>query len=226
MSPRASLWAAAVRIMQCVAVVAVTAVIASTTAGTLHAQGRGASDDGLELSAGVGSAQVGDSDRRLGTGSIVLAAGLSVPLWRKVRLSVDLDSLDHSRRTGTLSASGELSSGFVRATYLFGAVSHAVRPVVGGGLGVMHSTGSLVISGSGALAPNGQSLPSGGAWTTTRAALDVHAGLRIGLRSRLVIQPELRWRSTTAPYGETEASAIVPPVMSLQSVVTLGFRMR
>ena len=190
---------------------AVSSVHAQTTA-----------DTGLVVSAGSGWGGLWDDETNLGRGAPV-AGGVAAVLGGKLRIGADVDWTSHVRDSGYLRTEGTLVGTFARATYLFGASDSALRPLVGAGLGVLHSTGTLITS-SFVAGPNG--LPTPGPevrqpWSLTHKAYELHGGMQVRLNDRLALRPEGRWRAT---FGSAAASSIEPPLIGIQTVVHLDIR--
>jgi len=189
----------------------------------LRAQPQPATHSTLRLAAGGGGAQLWDDETRLGSGPLV-TGGVVAGLGDHMLVSGSLDWSQHKRSLTYLAADGHVATVFARLTYVFGSSGSCVRPVAGAGLGVMRSTGTLKtpsISMAGpSLTPPVLSVET--PWAVTRPAWDVHGGVRAGLAPRLVMQPEVRWRSTFGSAGNT--SGIEPPLIGVQGVVSLEWR--
>ncbi|HUR32580.1 MAG TPA: hypothetical protein VM032_02225 [Vicinamibacterales bacterium] len=183
----------------------------------------------MGVAAGAGVGQLWDDETRLGGGA-VLSGSVTTGLTDHVRLSGSADWLRHSRSLTYLSAEGQALSAFGRLTYVFGSPGRRVRPLAGGGLGVVRSTGTLktpaVVAG-----PNGQPMlatpPSVATdWAVTRGAYDVHGRLRIGLGPNWSLQPEVRWRATLGDAVNLAPSAIEPPLLNMSGLVSVEWRLR
>ena len=178
----------------------------------------------LGLTAGGGGAQLWDDETRLGGGALI-TGGVVAGLGDHVLVSGTADWSQHKRSLTYLATDGHVASGFARLTYVFGSSDGRVRPIVGVGLGVMRSTGTLktpsISMSSPALTPPvlGVETP----WAVTRPAWEIHGGVRAGLAPRLVLQPEVRWRSTLGSAGNT--SGIEPPLLGVQGLVSLEWRL-
>jgi len=204
-------------------------IVAAVTVGawvgigtTLSAQPQPAAHSKLRLTAGGGGAELWDDETRLGSGPLV-TGGVVAGHGDHMLVSGSLDWSQHKRSLTYLATDGHVASGFARLTYVFGSSDRA-RPIVGAGLGVLRSTGTLKtpsISMSGpTLTPPvlGVETP----WAVTRPAWDIHGGVRAGLAPRLVLQPEVRWRSTFGSAGN--ASGIEPPLLGVQALVSFEWR--
>lgn len=195
------------------------ATISFFLSGPAHAQGSSAP---LELSVGSGWGSLSDDETDLGRGTPV-SASIATTFARHVRLSADVDWMSHVRDSGYLRAEGDLVGAFGRATYVFGGARTSVRPVVGAGLGLMRSSGVLigrsVVAGPRGLPIRGPD--SRATWAATRAAVEIHGGLRIRLSDRLALRPEGRIRMTT---GSGTSRGIEPPFWLAQTMVSLDWR--
>lgn len=198
----------------------ILAALAALTAltGTASAQSAPVSHP-LSVSVGSGWGGLWDDETNLGRG-LPLAAGVVLPLGDHLQLSGDVDWTHHTRNAGYLTAKSDLLAGMVRGTFAFGSPRASVRPFAGIGLGVMRSSGTLAFQ---SLLPQAsQALPSE-AWTLTRAAYDLHGGVRVALSDRIALRPEYRWRAT---FGSAHAGrGIEPPLLNLQALihVDVGF---
>jgi hypothetical protein len=174
----------------------------------------------LAVSAGAGVGRLWDDETMLGNGPVV-TGGLAVRLGEHVRLSGDVDWLSHTRTLTYLSADGQATSVLGRLSYVFGSAGSRWRPIAGVGLGVLHSIGTLKTPAV-VMGPTGQPTLSAPIdardWALTRPVWDAHAGLHIGAGRRLVLQPQMRWRST---FGSGGSITIEPPLLGVQGVVTL-----
>ena len=177
----------------------------------------------LGLTAGGGGAQLWDDETRLGGGALI-TGGVVAGLGDHVLVSGTADWSQHKRSLTYLATDGHVASGFARLTYVFGSSDGRVRPIVGVGLGVMRSTGTLktpsISMSSPALTPPvlGVETP----WALTRPAWDIHGGVRSSVAPRVVLQPEVRWRSTLGSAGNT--SGIEPPLLNVQGLINLEWR--
>ncbi|MEQ1912120.1 MAG: hypothetical protein ABMA15_25095, partial [Vicinamibacterales bacterium] len=187
---------------------------------TLSAQPPAAPHVTLGVTAGGGGAQLWDDETRLGSGPLI-TGGVVVGLGDHLLLSGSADLSQHKRSLTYLAADGHVASGFARLTFLMGSSDARVRPIVGAGLGVLRSTGTLKTpsfpTSGPSLTPPVLSVET--PWAVTRPAWDIHGGVRVGLAPRLVVQPEVRWRSTFGSAGNT--SGIEPPLLGVQGLVSL-----
>ncbi len=201
-----------------------TVLLGTASVVPAAAQGVAGAASGLELSAGAGWGSVWDDETMLGRG-VPLTGSAGWLIGERLLLSGELDWFKHTRDAGYLAADGNVVSAFGRASYLFGAPTSRVRAVAGAGLGIMHSTGTLTTS-FGAFGPDGRPIPSPDVrrqWTLTGPAYDLHGGVRIALRPRLVLRPEVQWRVT---FGDVTSSAIEPPLVKIRTMVHLDVRLR
>lgn len=195
----------------------VVAMLCAGAASTVHAQTGAGSP--LVASVGSGWGRLWDDETNLGAGA-PLAGGVAVLHGGKVRAGGDLDWTSHVRDSGYLRTEGTLLGAFARASYLFGTDDSRIRPLVGAGLGVLRSTGTL-ITRSTLLGQNG--LPVAGPeerrpWSLTRPAFDLHAGVQWQLSERFAVRPEARWRAT---FGSAASPSIEPPLIGIQTMVLL-----
>ena len=191
------------------------------------AQALASAPPALEIALGAGGGQLWDDETRLGPG-VLIAGGVGWRVGGHVLLSAGIDWFTHHRHSGALAANGKALSGFAGATYVFGATSSRVRPLIGAGLGAIHSSGTLVTSGL-TTGPNGQPVAAPDRrtpWVTTRAAFDLHGGVRLGVHPRVALRPEVRWRSTTAPDVNPSPGGIELPLLNIQGLVSLDLRLR
>ena len=176
----------------------------------------------IVVSAGSGWGALWDDETNLGRGAPV-AGSAAVILGGRLRAGVDVDWTSHVRDSGYLRTEGQLTGAFGRVTYMFGTPDSQVRPLFGVGLGVMHSTGTLITS---SVLPGPTGLPIPGPevrqpWSLTRAAYDLHGGVHIRLTDRLALRPEGRWRAT---LGSAASSSIEPPLIAVQTMVHLDVK--
>ncbi len=185
------------------------AMILAVMTGTASAQSSRTSRP-LSVSVGSGWGGLWDDETNLGRGA-PLAAGVALPVSDHLQLSGDVDWTHHVRNAGYLAAKSDLIASMVRGTFVFGQPRASVRPFAGAGLGVMRSSGTLTFEPL----PS-QAVPSQ-PWTLTRAAYDLHGGVRVALGDRIALRPEYRWRAT---FGSRRAgSGIEPPLINLQALV-------
>lgn len=170
-----------------------------------------------EVSVGAGWGALWDDETNLGRGA-PLSGGVGRVIGGRLRLGGDVDWTSHVRDSGYLRAEGNLVGLFARASYLFGGRDAAVRPLGGGGVGWLRSSGTLVTS-SLVLGPTG--MPVDGPqlrqpWSATRPALELHGGVRVRLTDRVTLRPEGRWRAT---FGRAASSSIELPLIGIQGLV-------
>ena len=179
----------------------------------------------LGLTVGGGGAQLWDDETRLGSG-LLITSGVVAGLGDHMLVSGSLDWSQHKRSLTYLATDGHVASGLARLTYVFGSSDGRVRPIAGAGLGVLRSTGTLKTPSlpTGGLTPTPPVLGVETPWAVTRPAWDLHGGVRVGLGPRLVLQPEVRWRSTFGSNGNT--SGIEPPLLSVQGLISFEWRFR
>ncbi len=177
----------------------------------------------LRLAVGGGGAHLWDDETRLGSGPLI-TGGVVAGHGDHMLVSGSLDWSQHKRSLTYLATDGHVASGFARLTYVFGSSDGRVRPIVGAGLGVLRSTGTLKTPSfpTGGPTPTPPVLGVETRWAVTRPAWDLHGGLRAGLAPRLVLQPEVRWRSTFGSNGNT--SGIEPPLLNVQGLLSLEWR--
>lgn len=201
---------------------ALLAAVALWRPPLISAQTLGASG-GIELSAGTGIGSLWDDETMLGRGAPVrVSVGVAVGRWR---LAGDLDWLRHTRDAGYLASEGNMVGVFARSSYLFRDPSAALRPVLGGGVGVIRSTGELRFS-SLVPGPDGRPVPGPtdvSPWRLTRPAFDLHAGLRIRASDRVAVRPEVGWRATS---GGSRPETLETPLLHLRTMVNVDVRLR
>lgn len=185
-------------------------------AATAEAQGT-ATGRRVALTAGSGWGALWDDETNLGRG-VPAAGGVGLTLGGHLRVGGDLDWTAHVRDSGYLRADGDLVGIFARATYLFGDPASTVRPTVGAGLGALRSSGVLttrsIVVGPGGFPVSGPDEQL--SWRLTRAAWDLHGGMRIALTDRVAVRPEARWRST---FGSGVSMGLEPPLLGVQALV-------
>lgn len=192
-------------------------VLATGLAATAEAQHSAARHADLSLGSGWGA--LWDDETNLGRGAPV-AGGVSVTFGQRLRVGADVDWTKHVRDSGYLRADGDLVGVFARATLLFGDQASPVRPMFGAGVGALRSTGlftvrTIVAGPAGFPVPGPDEQQS---WSLTRAAWDLHTGVRIALRDGIALRPEARWRST---FGSGAAAGLEPPLLGVQAMVHL-----
>lgn len=202
-------------------IVTAGAVLWLLAGGVAHAQS-------IAVSGGAGVGRLWDDETNLGTGT-VLAAGVAAGLGDHVRVSGDVDWLSHRRTLTYLRADGDAVGLFGRASYVFGPAGRRVRPLVGGGLGIIRSTGTLRTPGL-AMGPGGEVVVSTTPnvaidWSLTKAAWELHTGVRVGA-GRFVLQPEVRWRASAGADDFRPAGGIEPPLLGVQGLVSLEWRLK
>lgn len=177
----------------------------------------------VAVSGGAGLGQLWDDETRLGRG-LVVAGGLSTMVRDRLQVGGTVDWLSHERTLTYLGVDGDAIGVLGRASYVFGPPQASVRPIAGGGLGMLHSTGTLRTPALGA--PPGPTVPMTATdWSLTRALWEAHGGLRIAAGPRLTVQPEMRWRSTFGSGG-VKPGSIEPPLLGVQGLVLVEWRVR
>jgi len=196
-----------------------TLVVLLWSASAMTAEAQSGGRVPLEASIGAGAGALWDDETNLGRG-VTAAGGVAALLGGRVRLGVDVDWTSHIRDSGYLRAEGDLVGLFARASYMFRAADAAVRPVLGGSVGLLHSSGVLITPG-GVFGPPGSPgsvLEERRPWRLTRPAFDLHGGARLRLSDRLSLRPEGRWRAT---LGSARSPSIEPPLINIQGLVHL-----
>ena len=200
-----------------------SAVLLLGGAGPAVAQTGSPTAPRLELHVGSGLGSLWDDETMLGRGA-PLQAGVGLVLRERLLVTGSIDWLHHTRDRGYLAASGDLAGAFARAAWLFRDPSVRMRPLLGAGVGVMHSTGELRFS-SFVPGPEGRPVPGPvdpAPWTITRPGYDAFAALRIRAGNRVLIRPEVGWRLT---LGSSRAT-LEQPLMHVRTLVHLDIRLR
>ena len=172
---------------------------------------------------GVGIASSWDDETFLGRGPAV-SGGVAQPLGRHTAVEGELAWLRQVRDAGYLAASGTPLVGTARLAWLFQSPGSHARPFASAGLAVMHSSGTLTTRST-VRGPRGLPVErpaSQRAWSLTRPAFEVGAGVSIASGGRMAIRPELRWLFTRGP---SPASAIEPPIWMIRGGVTVEWRL-
>ncbi len=178
---------------------------------------------GVGIVAGAGVGRVWDDETNLGAGMAV-SGGVQAGLGEHVMVGAVVERLGHSRSLTYFGADGQALGALARASYVFGGAAGAVRPVLGAGLGVLHSSGTLHTPNPVALGVPGVIPMVETPWSLTRPMWEAHAGLRIRSGSRLTVQPELRWRST---WGASDVrDGIEPPLLGVAGLLAVEWRVR
>jgi opacity protein-like surface antigen len=173
---------------------------------------------------GAGGTAIVDDETFLGRGPVV-AGGIARAVGANVSLEGEVSIASHHRDAGYLAADGTPVIASGRVLYTFRRVTDRSRPFVGGGIALVHSTGTLTThdpSGPGH-APS-PILETRRDWSITQAGLDLGAGVLIRAGDRLAIRPEIRWISTRANVPST--STIEPPLWIARPSVSLVWRIR
>lgn len=186
-----------------------------SVASTARAQSNGGISPVVSIGTGWGA--LWDDETNLGRGAPV-TGGVAIVLRDALRVAGDIDWTSHVRDSGYLRAEGTLLGAFTRTSYLFGTAESRIRPSVGAGIGMLRSTGTLIMRST-VFGPNGQ--PVAGPeerspWALTRPAFDLHGGVRVQLSEKVALRPEARWRAT---FGSAASPSIEPPLIGIQTVV-------
>lgn len=175
------------------------------------------------VTAGVGFNRLWDDETNLGSG-VVVAGGVTAGLGEHVDVSATVDRAGHSRSLTYLGVDGAALGVVGRGSYLFGGRTARVTPIMGAGVGVMHSSGTLRTANPVALGVPGVVPMVETPWSLTRPMWEALAGLRIRSGSRLTVQPELRWRST---WGASDVrNGIEPPLLGVAGLMTIEWKVR
>lgn len=175
------------------------------------------------VTAGAGYGQLWDDETNLGSG-LVVSGGVHAGLGEHVLVGAVVERLGHSRSLTYFGADGQALGIVGRGSYVFGGAASSLRPVVGAGLGVLHSTGTLHTPDPVALAIQTVIPMIDTPWSLTRPLWQAHAGLRIRGGSRITLQPEVRWSST---WGASDVrDGIEPPLLGVQAGVTVEWKLR
>jgi len=179
---------------------------------------------GVTVGGSVAFASLWDDETHLGRG-VALAGEVAVPVGDHARVGVEGGWFGHDRDSGYLRADGSVASLMARASLLVGPHTWQARPFIGASAGVARSTGTLITAspgfGPGGAIPTEPDLRQ--PWTLTRAAWDVHLGVRVAASERLFVRPELRAGSIG---GSGDKGVLEPPLLRLQGGVTLEWLVR
>jgi hypothetical protein len=188
--------------------------------GVAHAQPGGAGVNGTTVGGSVAYASLWDDETHLGRG-LAVAGELAVPAGAHVRLGAEAGWFRHDRDAGYLAADGTVLSVMARAALLLGPASWRAQPLVGAGIGVARSTGTLSLR---SLGPGpGQPTAEDRSWTLNRLAWDVQLGIRVAAGSRLAVRPEVR---AGVVGGAGDRGVLEPPLLRLQGGVALEWAVR
>lgn len=175
------------------------------------------------VAAGAGFGRLWDDETNLGAG-LVVSGGVNAGLGEHVIVGAEVHRLGHSRSLTYFGADGQMLGAIGRGSFVFGGAGSAVRPMVGAGLGVLHSTGTLHTPNPAAnvIGPNVPLVDT--RWSLTRPMWQAHAGLRIRGSARVTLQPEVRWSST---FGSSNVlDGIEPPLLGVGAAIGVEWRLR
>ncbi len=169
----------------------------------------------------LGFGQLTDDEGSIGSG-IDVGAGVGVRLGRSLALDLAVEQLAHDRPTGFLSWDGRALRVMGRARYHFRDPGAAARPFVGGGLGVMRSSGEVIERVSAPFGPDAGEIVDRREWAFTGLAWEGGGGVEVAIGSAFV-RPEA-YRTV----GELDRGARFgipePPYIILRLGVAGGMR--
>lgn len=198
---------------------AVVLLVVALTLTPAEANAQSSPSAGWSASAGAGWGALWDDETHLGRG-VPIAGGVALTMAGRLVVGGDIDWTAHVRDSGYLRTEGRLTGLFARATYVFGTPGATIRPLIGAGMGAVHSSGTLIMRST-VFGPSGQ--PTQGpeertSWTQTHPAAELHGGLQFPLSDRLSLRSEARWRTT---LGRSASTVLEPPLLGIQGMVHL-----
>lgn len=177
---------------------------------------------GISIGGSVALASMWDDETHLGRGPAI-AGEVSAPLGEYLRVAIEGGWFGHDRDAGYLRAEGDMATLMGRGTVLLGPSTWRLRPIVGMGVGVARSTGTLTTSSPGNGFGNIPTEPDQVRdWTLTRPVWDASLGVRVAAGPRLFLRPELRAGMTSGG----SSNAIEPPLLRLQAGIALEWVVR
>lgn len=186
----------------------------------LRAQTASGGVDGTSVGGSLALASMWDDETFLGRGPAV-AGEVYRPVGARLRVGAEAGWFGHQRDSGYLAADGHVVSLMGRASLLLGPRSWRLRPLLGAGVGVVRSTGTLTSRTS---APGVSGVPeSRTPWTLTRPAWDFQIGARVAAGDRLAVRPEVR---AGFAGGAGDRGVLEPPLLRLQAGLTVEWAVR
>jgi len=190
-------------------------VLAAPAAGQGSSEGRGS------VFGSLGFGELVDDEGSIGSG-VDVGAGVGVRLGRSLALDLAIEQLSHDRPTDFLSWDGRALRVMGRARYSFRQPSASARPFVGGGLGVMRSSGTITERYRNPFDPRDGEVVDRREWDFTGLAWEGGGGVEIAIGSAFV-RPEAYWTvgelDRGARFGVPE-----PPYIILRFGVAGGMR--
>jgi hypothetical protein len=185
------------------------------------AAGQGSSEGRVSVFGSLGFGELVDDEGSIGSG-VDVGAGVGVRLGRSLALDLAVERLAHDRPTGFLSWDGHALRVMGRARYHFRQPAATLRPFVGGGLGVMRSTGEVIERVSAPFGRDAGEIVDRREWDFTGLAWEGGGGVEIAIGSAF-LRPEAYWT-----VGELDRGARFgipePPYIILRFGVAGGMR--
>jgi len=174
--------------------------------------------DRLFVFGSLGIGEVVDDEGSIGTG-IDLGGGAGAWLGRSLALDLAIERMGHERQTAFLGWEGHALRVMGRARYHFRAPASRTRPFVGGGLGVMRSSGTVTERHVDTFAPGPGPRRD---WDSTGLAWEGGGGVEVTVGSAFV-RPEAYWTTGQLDRG-SRVGVPEPPYVILRVGVAGGFR--
>ncbi len=205
--------------------IVVTTTLLLVTTRAAHAQPAGALVTGATVGGTLAWASLWDDETHLGHG-LVAAGEFAASVGTHLRVAAEAGWFGHDRDAGYLAADGTVLSLMGRASVLPGPSSWRARPLLGVGVGIARSTGTLTLQTSVA-GPGGQLGPGAEirrSWTLSSLTWELHAGVRVRANGRMAVRPEVR----VGVIGGTrrDSAAVEPPLLRLQGGVAFEWAVR
>lgn len=177
---------------------------------------------GLSIGGSVALVSVWDDETHLGRGPAI-AAEVSAPIGEYLRVAIEGGWFGHNRDAGYLRAEGDVATLMGRGMVLLGPSTWRTRPIIGVGVGVARSTGTLTTSSPGSGFGNIPTEPDQVRnWTLTRPVWDAVLGVRVAAGPRLFLRPEVRAGMTSGG----SSNVIEPPLLRVQAGIALEWQTR
>ena len=195
--------------------IVVTTTLLLVTTRAAHAQPAGARVTGATVGGTLAWASLWDDETHLGRG-LVAAGEFTASVGTHLRVAAEAGWFGHDRDAGYLAADGTVLSLMGRASVLPGPSSWRARPLLGAGVGIARSTGTLSlqtsVAGPGSTQPEIRS-----SWSLKHLAWELHAGVRVRANGRMAVRPEVRVGVIGGTRGDS--GAVEPPLLRLQGGV-------